>query len=55
MKRYEKESVKSEAHLEDQIHKLDQEMFSLINKENKQGDLTYDCLLKLVEDSCGKI
>lgn len=30
-------------------------MFSLINKENKQGDMTYDCLLKLVEDSCGKI
>ena len=30
-------------------------MYSLIDKENKQGDMTYDCLLKLVEDSCTKI
>lgn len=30
-------------------------MYTLINNETKQGDMTYDCLLKLVEDSYGKI
>lgn len=55
MRQYEKESIKSEANLKDEINRLDQQMLSLITKENKQGDITYECLLKLVEDSCGKI
>lgn len=34
---------------------LSVEMQKLISDESKAGDITYDCLLKLVEDSCSKI
>ncbi len=55
MRQYERDCAKSEGKLEEEVQRLDHALYRTVEKENKQGDITYDCLLKLVEDSCSKI
>ena len=54
-----RKSGQARAEGENKLHimlsELEQELGKAIEQESKEGEMTYDCLLKLVEDSCTRI
>lgn len=55
MKQHLKHKDQSDTKLQYMLANLNSELTKLFQAENKEGEATYDCLLKLIEDSCAKI
>ena len=41
--------------LEVMMGELQDELARMLQEESREGEMTYECLLKLVEDSCSRI